>query len=141
MRMQFLVICSLTKTSCGNFNNSFHLLRYLRIFEIIQALVMAPNINTITYLTVLIYTIAFFALTSIAIWDVTNIISDYTDDNRFTSVKPLNITDRFPFLSTLRICLNYDYQLFANLQNRKLNKTLFITLRSHRAVFKAVTKL
>lgn len=54
-----------------------------------------------------IYTIGFLSLASVAIWDIKNIIVDYINENRLTLVKQMNITNRFPFLNQAHICLHY----------------------------------
>lgn len=58
-----------------------------------------------------VYIIGFVILTGVGIWDITNIVTDYTSDNRLTTVKSVNITDSFPFLhSNVRICFDYPNQ-------------------------------
>lgn len=63
---------------------------------------------TLKNVTSVIYIIMLAALTSLAIWDVKRIISDYIHDNRFTLVKREDINNSFPFLGKTDICLHYN---------------------------------
>lgn len=44
---------------------------------------------------------------SVVIWDVNNLIEDYAEDNRITTIRRWNITDKFPFLDNMSISLFY----------------------------------
>src|SRR5712672_795590 len=67
----------------------------------------SPIGNTLLFF----YAFAFIALTSVAIWDATNIIQDYIQDSRYSLVKLKNISERFPFLPEIKICLNCGFKL------------------------------
>lgn len=55
------------------------------------------------------YIVLVVGFTTIAVWDVAKIISDYINDNRLTIVKRKNaIADGMPFLEDLTMCLYYD---------------------------------
>lgn len=55
-----------------------------------------------------VYIIGLTTLTGVGIWDVTNIIYDYTTDNRITTVKTINISDHFPLLlNNVKVCFSY----------------------------------
>lgn len=57
---------------------------------------------TVVYITGLI------TLACVGIWDITNIIADYRQGNRITTVVPINITGSFPhMLSNVKVCFNY----------------------------------
>lgn len=57
--------------------------------------------------TFLVCSLCFLILLSVAIWDVHNLIKDYVEDNRITTIRRRNITDTFPFLDDMSICLHY----------------------------------
>lgn len=64
------------------------------------------------YVIVIIYVTAFLFLACYGLWDVSKIIDDYINNNKMVTIQKQNITDRFPFLDKIQICLDYSVHLF-----------------------------
>lgn len=67
-----------------------------------------PNLN----IPVIVYLAAFLGLAAYGLWDVTQIINDYIQDNRVTSVRQKTIENRVPFLGMVYFTLKYECLLF-----------------------------